>query len=177
MSIFSRLKSNDTYKNAVIESLLQGVSENHVEILSQILLYVIEEKYQLFDNPELQGHFYNDEDDELSDLILPSIRRLYGKTFINPPSLFASDTETDRYKLFVLYFNIDDFINYFIDLLLKSKGMLINFEYIDKTAETLTLIVDNYIAGNVKKVRDCQDISSEIKKLERELKIKDVLNG
>lgn len=176
MALFSRLKDDETYRNSVIQSLTGGIPDNHVEILVQILLYVVNEKYQLFDSPDLQGHFYNDEEDEISDLILPTVRRLYGKTFIKTPSLFTSDENGLRYKLFVLYFNIDEFIDYMIDMLRKSKSMLQHFEYIDKTAETLTLIVDNYVARNIKRVRECQDLNKEVMRMEREAKIKDLLN-
>lgn len=177
MSLFAKLKENSSYRTTVIDALLSGISENHVDTLSSFLNYVIDEKYQLFDDEELKGFFYEDDEDEISDLILPAIRRLYGKTFISPPSLFTGIGEQERYKLFILYFNIDEFIEYLVDMLKKSKGMLNHFDYIDKTVETLTLIVDNYIAGNVKKVRDCEDIDTEIKKSEREFKIKDILNG
>lgn len=176
MSIFSKLQKNENYKTAVLESLCSGIPEQFLETFKQIMIYVIEEKYQIFDRKELQGFFYNDEDDELLDLILPSIRRLYGKTFISPPSLFSSESDSERYKLFVLYFNLDEFIDYLVEMLMKTKGILKDFEHIDKTSETLSLIVDNYIAGNVKKVRDCEDIKSEIMRFERDVKIKGIFN-
>lgn len=179
MSVFLKIRNNESYKNALLDSLLSGISDNHVENLTQIFLYIIDEKFDLFNKDELKGYYYKDESDELLDLILPAIRRLYGKTFITPPSLFANEsgpTDKSRFRLFVLYFNVDEFITYLVSMLIKCKGMLIHFDHIDKSVETLTLIVDNYIAGNVKKVRDCQDLETEIRKLEREFKIKDLLN-
>ena len=62
-------------------------------------------------------------------------------------------------------------------MVIKCKESLIYFEHIDRTAETLTLIVDNYIAGLIKKVRDCNDIESEIKKQKREQLIKNILDN
>ena len=176
MSIFKRLQSNEIYKKSIIESLCSGIPPHFLDNFKQTMLYVIEEKYQIFDREELRGFFYNDEDDELLDLILPSIRRVYGKTFITPPSLFSEETDAERYKLFIMYFNLDEFIDYLVDTLLRTKGILEEFEHIDKTAETLSLIVDNYVAGNVKKVRDCEDINSEIKKFERDSKINHLFN-
>ena len=70
---------------------------------------------------------------------------------------------------------------YLIEMMLKCKESLIHFEHIDRTAETLTLIVDNYIAGLVKKVRDCDDIGTEIerikKELQRENSLKEILGN
>lgn len=179
MSLFSKIRKNSSYRDTVINSLLSGIPKEHIKNLSQIILYVIDEKYSILEGKEFQGHFYDDEKDELSTLILPTIRRLYGKTFITPPSLFANNSgpiDQQRFRLFALYFDVDEFLDYLIIMISKSKGMLSHFDHIDKTSETLTLIVDNYIAGNVKKVRDCLDIESEIKKLERESKIKNIVN-
>jgi hypothetical protein len=53
----------------------------------------------------------------------------------------------------------------------KTKNLLIDFEYLDKTQETLTLIVDNYVAKLINNVTNCDDISQEI----RDLKIKKVV--
>ena len=66
-------------------------------------------------------------------------------------------------------------------MMIKCKQSLIHFENIDRTSETLTLIVDNYIAGLVKKVRDCDDIGTEIdrikKELQRENSLKEILGN
>ena len=56
-------------------------------------------------------------------------------------------------------------------MFLKTKGLLDDFIHIDKTKETLTLIVDNYISGLVQNVTHCQDINAEI----RNLKLKKVI--
>ena len=45
-----------------------------------------------------------------------------------------------------------------------------------ESVNDINLIVDNYIAGNVKKVRDCEDIKSEIMRFERDVKIKGIFN-
>lgn len=176
MSIFKKLQINESYKKSIVDSLCSGIPQHFLENFKETISYVIEEKYQIFDRDDLKGFFYDDEEDELLDLILPTIRRVYGKTFITPPSLFSEETDSERYKLFILYFNLDEFIEYLIDMLLKTKGILEKFEYIDRTAETLSLIVDNYVAGNVKKVRDCDDIYLEIKRLQRNSKINHLFN-
>jgi hypothetical protein len=76
-----------------------------------------------------------------------------------------------RLELYQLSFNIDDFIEYLIDMFNKTKNLLIHFEFLDKTQETLTLIVDNYVAKLVNGVTTCDDIAKEI----RDLKIQKVV--
>jgi hypothetical protein len=57
-------------------------------------------------------------------------------------------------------------------MFIKSKDCLQHFEHIDRTVETLTLIVDNYVAGLVQKVRDVENhqevIDGLIKQINRE---------
>lgn len=101
-------------------------------------------------------------------MILPSIIRVYGKVFVNPPTLLESSDR--RLELFRMYFNIDDFIDYLIHTLLDSKELLKKFNYLDRTIETLELIVDNYIAKLVYKVKNCKDYTSEI----RDIKINSI---
>ena len=59
-------------------------------------------------------------------------------------------------------------------MLKKTKSCLIHFDKLDRTVETLTLIVDNYIANLVEKTKECNDIEKEIAsiKLQRERDIK-----
>jgi hypothetical protein len=59
-------------------------------------------------------------------------------------------------------------------MLKKTKSSLIYFDQLDRTVETLTLIVDNYIAHLVEKTKECNDIDKEIAsiKLQRERDIK-----
>jgi hypothetical protein len=75
-------------------------------------------------------------------------------------------------ELFRLYFDIDEFLDYLVLYLKKSKNTLEDFEYIDRSIETITLIVDNYVAKLVRKVLDSTDIKSEI----RDMKIKRMIN-
>ena len=177
-SIVELLKDRD-YKDKLISSLNSGIPENYQLAFNELINYVID-KFYLFQIPEFENSFYYDDDNTL-DLILPAVRRVFGRLFIDPPSLFKSSTESQRHQLFTLYFNIDEFLTYLVDMMIKCKESLIHFEYIDRTAETLTLIVDNYIAGLVKKVRDCDDIEVEIerikKELQRENSLKEILGN
>lgn len=174
--IFLDIHKNREYRSAIISTLSVGVPEEWSEYFEMTLAYVIDEKWMLFDIDDLKGSFYEGEDDTL-DLVLPSVRRVFGKVFIDPPKIFVTDPsiaavkgykEDGRLELFRLHFDIDEFLDYFLEYLLLTKDSLIKFEYIDRTSETLTLIVDNYIAKLVRFVLDSNDIKCDI----RDMKIK-----
>jgi hypothetical protein len=144
------LVKDEVYRKSLINSLCVGLSDT--EHFTKIINYVIDYKFNLFIIDDFKGSFYEDEDDTL-DLILPSIRRLYGKMFVTPPNILTEQ----NLKYFQLSFDIDDFLSYFIEMVSKSKNSLSMFENLDRTNETLTLIVDNYIAGLIKLVRENED--------------------
>ncbi len=178
-NIFDLLKE-ESYKQALIESLNSGITEKYLPAFNEVINYVIDKKFHLFQVKEFEDSFYYNDDSTL-DLVLPSVRRVFAKVFIDPPQLFRGDTEELRYQLFVLNFNIDDFIDYLIEMMNKCKESLTHFEHLDRTSETLTLIVDNYIAGLVKLVRQSEDIEDDIKKIKtkinRENAISEVLGN
>lgn len=169
-----------SYREKLIDALISGIPDDLLPAFNELINYVIDNKFSLFDSDELKEPFFGD-DDVPQDLILPSVRRVFAKIFIDPPSLFKGSTEGLRYQLFVLYFNIDEFIDYLKDMIIKCKDVLVQFEHIDRTAETLTLIVDNYVASLVKKVRSCDDVETEIKNqktiINRESSINEILNN
>jgi hypothetical protein len=177
---FLDIHKDNHYKLAIIDALTAGITDEWMEYFEMTLQHVINEKYHLFDTPDFKGSYYEGEDETL-DLILPTIRRVFGKVFIDPPKIFVADrviTQVKGYKddgrleLFRLYYDIDEFIEYLVYHLPLSKDCLISFDYIDKTTTTLELIVDNYIASLVKKVLDCEDIKIEL----RDMKIKRMIN-
>lgn len=143
---------------------LESMLKSHSSDFRDIIIYVLDNKLDLF--KEFEGPFYEGEDDML-DLILPAITRLYGKYFVTPPTILKSD----RLDLYQLSFDIDHFIDYFVDIIPKVKNSLSCMEYLDRTAETLSLVVDNYIAGQFKYAYDCKDILEEI----REVKLKKLI--
>jgi len=178
---FLDLYKDEHYKKAITEALCQGISSEYIHSYKEIIEYVVDEKYHLFDREEFKGALYLDEDETL-DLILPAVKRVFGKVFIDPPTLFKDSgygrvlSENKRYKLFTMYFNIDDFIDYLIDMFIKSKNCLEHFEHIDRTVETLTLIVDNYVAGLVQRVRDVEDHEQAIDVLLKQWKREETIN-
>ena len=161
-SKISELLKDSEEREILLDTLSVGIT--NTSDFRDALEYVIT-KLPMFDIPEFES-IYEDEDNIL-DLVLPSFRRVWGNIYIKPPTLFKND---QRLEIFILSFDIDEFLNYLKDVFIKTKGCLADFEYIDRTINHLQLIVDNYIALLVKKVLDCKDIKEEI----RDLKIKKV---
>lgn len=177
---FLDIHKNKDYKFALIDSLSAGITDNWFEYFEMTMIYVIDEKWKLFESKEFSGSLFEG-DDETLDLILPAVRRVFGKVFIDPPKIFITDPtvakvkgykEDGRLELFRLYFDIDEFLDYLVEYLIKTKNSLKEFEYIDRSIETITLIVDNYIAKLVRKVLDSEDIKLEI----RDWKIKRMID-
>jgi hypothetical protein len=182
---FIDLYKEHHYRKAIVDALCQGIDAQYITSFKSLLEYVITDKYDLFDRDEFKGALYLDEDETL-DLILPAVRRVFGKIFIDPPTLFKDPSygralpESLRYKLFMMYFNADEFIDYLVDMFIRSKDCLQHFEHIDRTSETLTLIVDNYVAGLVKRVRDVENhqeaIDNVVKQIKRDDTIGEIFN-
>lgn len=173
---FLDLYKDAHYKKAIVDALCQGINSDYVNSFKSLLEYVIDKKYHLFDREEFKGALYLDEDETL-DLVLPAVRRFFGKVFIDRPSLFnESGYNNSRYMLFTMYFNIDEFIDYLIDMFIKSKDCLKHFDYIDRTSETLTLIVDNYVAGLVQKVINTDNHEQVIEGILKQNKREDVIS-
>lgn len=176
---FLNIHKDKNYKLALIDSLTAGISDEFMEYYEMTMDYVISEKYHLFNKPEFSGSFYEGEDETL-DLILPAVRRVFGKVFMDPPKIFVVDPnvaavkgykEDGRLELFRMYYDIDEFLEYLVIHLLNSRDILSQFEYIDRCITTLEIIVDNYIAGLVKKVLDSDDIKRDI----RDMKLKKMI--
>jgi len=152
------LKKDSDFRSLLVDTLCQGI--RLTSDFRDILDYVIDEKLQLFEIDEFSGSFYPEDDDTL-DLIFPAIRRVWGKVFVDPPQILKEK----KLELFQLLFDIDDFIDYLLDIMPKVKTSLIEFDKLDRTSETLILIVDNYIAGLLEATRNREDIQQEIRDL------------
>lgn len=169
MSIFE-ISNNKDYKDLLIKDLSIGISNaDEFKIYCE---YVLDNKIKLFDISEFKESPYDNED-YILDLIMPCFRRVWAKVYIQPPNLFNLNFKDDkRLDLFQSYFNVDEFSDYFISMFKKTKGCLLDFEYIDRTPQHFSIIVDNYIAFLLKKVME-SDIekvntkSKEIKKMSK----------
>jgi hypothetical protein len=139
-SKFLELHKNKSYADSLINSLCIGLSGD-LSRFKNMVRYVIDNKYQLFDIDDFKGSLYEGED-EILELIIPSIRRVYGKVFVSPPTILKDQ----RLILFQELFDIDEFIDYLINMFKLTKKCLNEFKFLDRTAETLSLIVDNYVS-------------------------------
>lgn len=174
-NFIERIKSEKQFRESIIDSLCVGIRDS--SHFRDTIEYVIDNKLQYIQIKA--DKLYEDEDDILF-LILPSVRRAWAKIFVDTPKIFEMPkivTQVKGYvpdrrlEMFQLSFNIDEFVDYLIEMFSKTKDLLKDFEYIDKTQETLTLIVDNYVAKLIQSVTNCSDISQEI----RDLKLKKVV--
>lgn len=161
---FLELHKNPSYTDSLIDSLCPGLSGD-LERFKDIIRYVVNNKYHLFDIDDFKGSLYEDEDNIL-ELILPSIRRVYGKIFITPPTILKDQ----RLLLFQEMFDIDEFVDYLINMFKISKYCLKEFKHLDRTVETLSLIVDNYVSDLIERSKDCDDYTQTI----RDLRLKKV---
>jgi hypothetical protein len=152
------LKKDPDFRSMLVDALCQGI--RLTSDFRDIVDYVIDNKLHLFEIDDFSGSFYPEDDDTL-DLIFPAIRRVWGKVFVDPPKLLKEN----KLELFQLLFDIDDFVDYLIKIMPKVKTSLIEFDKLDRTAETLVLIVDNYIAGLLEATRNRDDIQMEIRDL------------
>ena len=67
-------------------------------------------------------------------------------------------------------------MDYLVDMFHKTKNSLNSFEYLDRTSETLSLIVDNYVASLVQKVLDIEDHEQAIEGMLKQYKREETIN-
>jgi hypothetical protein len=68
-------------------------------------------------------------------------------------------------EIYQALFDIDEFLIYLNDMLLISKDILKDFKNLDRTLETITLIVDNYISGLIKIAYDSDNRVSALRQI------------
>jgi hypothetical protein len=163
------INKNASYREIILDTLCQGIK--NTSEFRDLLEYVIDKKLYLFEGFEFQGNLY-DGDDDILDLIMPSIRRVWGKVYITPPSMLREK----RLELFELLFDIDDFLDYLVLILPKSANKLEIFGNLDRTQETLQLIVDNYIAGLFHKSYNSETVDADLKAATRDKNLKRIIN-
>jgi hypothetical protein len=153
--------------------MLSGINDAKLKLRFEVEInYIIDNKKEIFKNDLIIGTFYED-DDRIEDLILPSVKRAWSMIFINPPTLFTLNGRHNRIELLKLLWDIDEFIDYVLDILPKVKNCLDNFNNLDRSSQTLELIVQNYINGLID---NCRNKSEDQIKIEiRDLKIKKTL--
>jgi hypothetical protein len=164
------IKSNIKYRQYIVGELSNRVDEKLKPEFIKILNQVIDDT-SIFDREDLEGSFYEGEDDTL-DLVLPAVAKVLHKIFLKPPPIFQGEHDDGkRLELFQIMFDIDEFNEYLVEMLISSKGILDKLKYLDRTAENISLIVDNYVAKLVNNVLESYDIEGEIIRIRREKKL------
>jgi len=138
--------------DTILDSVQKRPGYNNSDVVE--IFEFVNKNLSLFED----GSFYNDED-EIYKLIHPCFLRLYGKFFITPPTLLKDE----KLELFKLSFDKDEFLIYLLEMIPKVKMSLEHFDSLDRTNETLSLLVDNYVARVFNKVYNCDDCIMEIR--------------
>jgi hypothetical protein len=166
-SYIKLLESNTSYRSDILDSLSGYDKLVYSSDLRDFLDNFIDQHFHKF--KEFENEYFYEDEDEIITIIIPIFRRLYGKMFITPPSILLDKKE--KLELFKLSFNIEYFCEYLINMLNYNRKALEKFEYLDKTNEIITLIVDNYIAYLIEYVNNSENIKLDI----RHLKLKNIL--
>jgi hypothetical protein len=123
----------------------------------------------IFDiKPFIENQNISDENPDgvnLLEYILPSVKRVYSKFFINPPGLLNNE----RLDLYRLQFNLEEFLIFLKDKFIENQKSLDNFKYLDTNSEILTLIVEDYVASKIAYIASVK--MSTIKEEIRDIKI------
>ncbi len=160
-SLYDILKRDDSREN-YIDSQQVGALRN--SDIKDIMDYVTTKRIDVFD--KLNFKLYDD-DDKISQLILPCVIKTYGKFHITPSNLLK-DKKLELYKLL---FDVDELINVLIDYINKMKDSLEHLSYIDRTCELLSLIVENYVSWKFQLAYNCENVDKEL----RDIKLKKLL--
>lgn len=163
----------------IFSSLCSGLSIEHAEKMQGLFRDAVHNYSHLFTDDIFTKV---NENSCLLEYILPSIRKVYSKFFINTPSIFSDGTNAlglkhrnFRLELFQLQFELGDFLKFLSEKIIKNYNCLDDFKNLDVYTELLTLIVEDYVASKISFVASIgvSDIESEIRniKLTRHLKI------
>jgi hypothetical protein len=165
IGFFDKLKITD-WREALLDSLCKGI-QNSSDFRDMLEYVINDSNFQLLYNNDIyNSHLYEDDSDILVELILPALRRVWGKLYIDIPAILKNRRSTDsRLEIYQALFDIDEFLIYLNDMLLISKDILKDFKNLDRTLETITLIVDNYISGLIKIAYDSDNRVSALRQI------------
>ena len=166
-----KLNKDPEYKNYIYNTLYSSVDQDHIEDLKLFMDDIIYNKIDDFKDEFFETKLYYDED-KIIDLILPAVYRVYKEIYIKPPTLFEKNQK--KMQIYHLLFDIDYFIEYYVKMLKESQKLLESFKYIDKTPNTIRLIIDNYVGYLFE---ETQKIDSTDSRIIRKLKLKKILKN
>ena len=172
---FKDSKSLKEFDNdRLYDALCKGLSHpDDISYLKDLFKDTTTLHHHLFDDPifteKRNKTEENPDGNNLLEYILPSLRRVYSKFFINPPSMLVSSIESKRLEFFQLQFNLVEFLTFLSDKFKKNHNILNDFTNIDTDSELLTLIVEDYLASKVSYILSLN--VSNIQKEIRDIKI------
>ena len=175
--IFSNPKSLKDLDNVVLlDTLLRGLKNEQDSIsLRKLFKETINTHHRLFEHKvftkTINKTEINPEGNNRLEYVLPTVRKVYSKFFIDLPGLFnptnqyLKTVKDLRLELYQLQFNLEEFLTELSDKFKKNSKALNDFENLDSTTEIMTLIVENYVAGKLKYAleKTNSDIQSEIR--------------
>lgn len=132
--------------------------------ITDMIEYIISTRINTF--KELDYKLYP-EDDKISELIIPSAMRTYGKFFIKPSPLLK-DKKLDLYENL---FNVDEYIDNLIYNISIMKNSLEHLIHLNRTSELISLIVNNYVSEKFEFAYNCNDVEKEL----RDIKLRKLL--
>lgn len=159
------INQSPAYREIIIDNACNGI--RNTSEFRDCIDYVLDKKLHLFTDDFYKVSLY-DNDDTILELILPTIRRIWSKIHNNPPPLLKDR----KLLLFKLSFDIDDFLDYMVDILPKVENKLEAFVNLDRSVETFNLIVDNYVTLLFNLAYNDRNVESSIKTAERNIKLK-----
>ncbi len=149
----SRVLENEIFTLIYLKGLTLGMGKDDSEKFIEDCNYIVDKRLDIFELESFNSKFYESDEIPLSEYFFPTFRKTWAMVYIKPPSLF-DESKNMKLEIFKRLFDIDDFLNFFISSITKTKGCLIGFGSIDKTPEHLSLIVDDYISNLVSRVYD-----------------------
>lgn len=154
--------NNPAKRTIYIESFQIGTFNN--SDIRDIIEYITSVRINIF--KDFDYKLYQD-DDKISELIIPSAIRTYAKFFINHSPLLKGKN-LDMYKNL---FDVDEYLNNLIEKITIMKNSLDNLIHLNRTSELISLIVDNYVSEKFDLAYNCKDVEKEL----REIKLKKLL--
>lgn len=160
----------------LFRELTVSLEEEHSKNLTKMFKDATTLHYNLFNKPifykeierkiDIKIRLTRETPYKLIDYILPAIRRVYSKFYIAPPQIYVNNTD-NRLELFVLLFDLKEFLIHLSKLLVKNNNKIVGFTSLDVNTEIITLIVDEYVARKINYIAslDLSSIKSEVRNL------------
>lgn len=153
-SKYSDVKSLSELNDAVLfHTLCMGIDIEHTEKLENLFLQTTTKYSNIFDvkpftekirKPNTDD-YYDQEEINLLEYILPSVKRIYYRFFINTPQLLNDK----RLELFQIQFDLEEFLTFLKDKFINNQNALNDFKFLDIYSEILMLIVEEYTVSKI----------------------------